>query len=348
MNMTLSKRGDYVVRSALALARAYPTGKQRKIREVVAEMGVPQTFASQILSDLVRAGIARSKAGKDGGYRLARPPEQIPLVEVVEAGEGPLRAERCALGDGPCRWESVCPLHETWTTATDALREVLATATLADLANRDVALEEGRLVAPADSHRHASPSVPVDDFVQVEAACAVIGSCLGREHLVSEAVASAYQQADELRRSLFPGGTPWFPVDLSTSCSPGSRAVPPSAANGGAPADDPCVAMSLSFEGTGHREESSHGDLELVATSLDPARTELRAIGKLRLPPLPLAPEHDEISRRLAQVMVRTLLRRLAQEIEGQAGTPDPTRHARSGGAAPVTTGVQPASELRH
>jgi len=64
----LSKRGDYVVRSALSLARAWPAGESRKIREVVAEMGVPRTFASQILADLVRAGLATSKSGKDGDF----------------------------------------------------------------------------------------------------------------------------------------------------------------------------------------------------------------------------------------------------------------------------------------
>ena len=153
MNMTLSKRGDYVVRSALCLARAYKSGNYRKIREVVNAMGVPQTFASQILAELVRAEIATSKAGKNGGYRLIRPPESITLLEVVEAGEGPLRPERCALGEGPCRWDLVCPLHETWVTAIAALRNTLAEATLATLVDRDEALEAGTYPAIADSHR---------------------------------------------------------------------------------------------------------------------------------------------------------------------------------------------------
>jgi Rrf2 family protein len=165
MNMTLSKRGDYVVRSALALARAWPSGEQRKIREVVAEMGVPPTFASQILADLVRAGLAVSKAGKDGGYRLARPPEEISILSVVEAGEGPLRSERCALGDGPCRWDAVCPLHETWRAATDALRLALEASTLAELAERDRMLGDGEVGAPADSHRHGTTSVEVEDWI---------------------------------------------------------------------------------------------------------------------------------------------------------------------------------------
>lgn len=153
VDLTLSKRGDYVVRSAIALARAYDGAGWRKIREVVEETDVPQTFAPQILTTLVRAGLADSRSGRDGGYRLTRSSEVISLLEVVEAAEGPLRPEHCALGDGPCRWDAVCPLHETWRSASDALREALATTTLATLAARDQALGVSSLPRVPDSHR---------------------------------------------------------------------------------------------------------------------------------------------------------------------------------------------------
>jgi Rrf2 family iron-sulfur cluster assembly transcriptional regulator len=143
VNLTLSKRGDYVVRSALCLARAHESGEYRKIREVVADMGVPRTYASQILNSLVLVGLAESRAGKDGGYRLSRRPDSISVLEVVEAGEGPLKPQRCALGDGPCRWEAVCPMHEIWS-------DELASTTLANLAARDLALERGEHLEPAD------------------------------------------------------------------------------------------------------------------------------------------------------------------------------------------------------
>lgn len=154
--MTLSNRGDYVVRSAICLAKRYPAGEPVKLRDVVADTEVPATFAPQILGDLVRAGIATSKAGRDGGYRLARHPDEISLLEVVESAEGELRAERCALGDGPCRWDDVCPMHETWTAATSALRETLGRETLAALAARDEAISSGAVAPPADSHRRAT------------------------------------------------------------------------------------------------------------------------------------------------------------------------------------------------
>lgn len=133
VNVTLSRRGDYVLRSALALARAHRAGEHRKIREVVAEMGVPSTFASQILADLVHAGLASSKAGRDGGYRLRRSPAEISLLELVEAAEGPLCPDDCAAVDGACPLDATCPLRATWQRAVEALRSVLATTTLEDL-----------------------------------------------------------------------------------------------------------------------------------------------------------------------------------------------------------------------
>jgi Rrf2 family protein len=168
MNLALSKRGDYVVRSAICLARAHGSGEPKKLRQVSAEMGVPRTFVSQILGDLLHAGLAVSFFGKDGGYRLARPPAEVSLLEIVEAGEGTLDPPRCALGWVPCRWEDVCPLHETLGRGRESLRAVLAATSLAELAERDQAIEAGTYPVPADAHRRAARTVPAADTVQVE------------------------------------------------------------------------------------------------------------------------------------------------------------------------------------
>jgi len=153
VNLRFSRRGDYVLRSAIRLARAYDAPEPTKLREISAEMDVPRSFVSQILGDLLRAGLAVSSFGAHGGYRLARAPETVSLLEVIEAGEGPLVADQCALGQGPCYWQAVCPLHETWVIATSALRSALATTTLAELSVRDRALLSGSYPVPADAHR---------------------------------------------------------------------------------------------------------------------------------------------------------------------------------------------------
>jgi Rrf2 family protein len=153
MQLTLSKRGDYVVRAAIALARAAPSGGYRKIREVAEEMDLPRPYTPQILNLLAKAGLAEAKAGQQGGYRLRRDPEAISLLEVVEAGEGPLRPARCSLRGGPCHWDDMCALHPAWEQATQALRHSLAATTLASVAEVDERLEAGRFPVPPDAHR---------------------------------------------------------------------------------------------------------------------------------------------------------------------------------------------------
>ena len=139
MNLSLSRRGDYVVRAAMCLATAHGSGRLCTLRQVSEEMTVPRTFVPQILSDLVRSGLAISTPGAHGGYRLARPPSEVRLLEVVEAGEGPLVFSGCVRGDHPCSGRAVCPLQETWTEASARLRSSLESTTLADLVRRDQA-----------------------------------------------------------------------------------------------------------------------------------------------------------------------------------------------------------------
>lgn len=153
MDLTLTRRGDYVVRAAIALARAFPQGGYRKIREVAEEMRLPRAYTPQILNLLAQAGMAEARAGQQGGYRLRRDPATISLLEVVEAAEGPLRPERCTLRDGPCRWEDMCPLHPAWERAVDSLRGTLQATTLASVSLVDAALAAGRYPVPPQSHR---------------------------------------------------------------------------------------------------------------------------------------------------------------------------------------------------
>jgi Rrf2 family protein len=153
VDLTLTKRADYVVRAAIALARASSRGEFRKTREVSEEMGLPLRYTPQIMNLLVRAGLAEARAGQRGGYRLLRPPERISLLELVETGEGPLRPDRCTLRGGPCRWQDFCPLHSTWEEAGHEFAQILESRSLASIAAVDSLLESGGIPAPADSHR---------------------------------------------------------------------------------------------------------------------------------------------------------------------------------------------------
>lgn len=154
MDLTLSKRGDYVVRAALSLADGWLAGTpDRKAREVVEEMGLPVTYTSQIFGLLIRAGLVSARAGRAGGYRLTRRPDSITLLEVVEAGEGPLAPDQCTLRGGPCRWTDVCAVHPAWGRLTAAVRQALSETNLAAVALADQAIAEGTMAIPSDAHR---------------------------------------------------------------------------------------------------------------------------------------------------------------------------------------------------
>ncbi|RLC56664.1 MAG: hypothetical protein DRI30_05515 [Chloroflexi bacterium] len=137
MDLNLTKRGQYVVRTAIALARAHDKG-YLKTREIAAAMNVPGQYAPQVLVLLRKAGLTESRSGASGGHRLARPPDRISLLDIVRAAEGEIDESACILSGGPCGHGNECILHRPWLSAQNALLAALASTTLESLA----ALEE--------------------------------------------------------------------------------------------------------------------------------------------------------------------------------------------------------------
>jgi Rrf2 family protein len=138
MDLQLTRRGDYAVRAAIGLAKAGSWGEFRKLREVSSEMRIPLHYTQEILTLLMRAGLAEARAGKGGGYRLMRNPDDITLLEIVEAAEGPLSLERCTLSGGPCRREeTVCAVHAYWEQANAAFVSALRGRRLSKIVDLD-------------------------------------------------------------------------------------------------------------------------------------------------------------------------------------------------------------------
>lgn len=144
MDLTLSKAGDHAVRASIALAGAWGEGQWVTIDEVAEEMDLPRSYTPQILGMLARAGLAESKPGRGGGYRLSRSPAKISLLEVVEAAEGAIGTTRCPLAGGPCRWDDACAVHATWHKATEGIRTTLQRSSLQEIARADRELGVGR------------------------------------------------------------------------------------------------------------------------------------------------------------------------------------------------------------
>ena len=137
--MQVSAKTDYALRAAAELARAATEGTGPVKGEWISEaQGIPKKFMENILHDLKRAGIVRTRRGASGGYWLARPPEDIPLAEVIRAVEGPLanvRGEWPEAVEYPGAAES---LQQVWIAVRANLRAVLESVTLADLVDGDL------------------------------------------------------------------------------------------------------------------------------------------------------------------------------------------------------------------
>ncbi len=149
MRIALGHKGDYSVRAVLDLARHYGQGR-RKSREIASEMEIPRKYLPQVLANLIHHGLLVSAAGPKGGYSLARTPADISLLDVVEAAEGPVEVKQCALRGGPCDWDRVCPLHESWARGQALLSQHLAATSFAALAENDARIEGGTYDVPTD------------------------------------------------------------------------------------------------------------------------------------------------------------------------------------------------------
>ncbi|REK15898.1 MAG: Rrf2 family transcriptional regulator [Planctomycetota bacterium] len=97
--MKLSRTVAYAVQATLQLADA-PPGAPVPCSQLAATGHMPERFLLQILRHLVNHGILHSTRGVDGGYSLERPPQEISLLEVIEAIDGPLVATIPTTDDG--------------------------------------------------------------------------------------------------------------------------------------------------------------------------------------------------------------------------------------------------------
>jgi Rrf2 family protein len=142
MRLELTRRGDYAVRTMLALARIddeaspaeRPGGGRLSVARIAAAEAIPPRILPSVMLRLVRAGLVEARTGRSGGYRLARRADRISLLEIIEAIEGDTRRRDCILRGGPCLANGRCSVHGVFSSAEDALRDSLAEATLADAA----------------------------------------------------------------------------------------------------------------------------------------------------------------------------------------------------------------------
>ena len=122
--LRISARVDYGLQALVALARA---GAHPTTAAALSEDGdLPYRYLSSTLADLRRAGLVEARRGNDGGYQLARPADEITVVDVICALDGQLLDVRSV--------PSTCaPVEGVWARAEAALVDALGAITLSEL-----------------------------------------------------------------------------------------------------------------------------------------------------------------------------------------------------------------------
>lgn len=129
--MKLTPAAELAVRGILVLAQEHGQGPTT-LAEVCRRRDLPREYLTKIFASLSRSGLITPIRGKGGGYVLARPPESISLLEVIEAVEGPIALNFCQQDPPQCEQDH-CPVRPIWTDIQEYIRTRLGAQTLGDL-----------------------------------------------------------------------------------------------------------------------------------------------------------------------------------------------------------------------
>jgi Rrf2 family protein len=141
--LRINRETDYAIRVILALAE-YPREEIVPSAVIRQRMQLPEALSLQIISHLAKLHLINSYPGRNGGIKLAHPPSEISLLEVIQAMEGPLVLSDCLEEGHHCVLAPGCPVQRYWIGLQAKIEGELATANFQEL------LEDRLPLAPSD------------------------------------------------------------------------------------------------------------------------------------------------------------------------------------------------------
>lgn len=139
--LRVSRLADYA--SAVMACLARHPGEVLPAIQVGEETRLEPPTVSKLLKQLTRAGLVESFRGANGGYRLARPAQDISLAEIVEALDGPIGLTECSIGNAGCERRPYCDVARDWQGVGAAIDSALRAVSLADMLRRQPAAAHG-------------------------------------------------------------------------------------------------------------------------------------------------------------------------------------------------------------
>jgi Rrf2 family protein len=138
--MNISAKSRYAVRALVELAQ-HNEGTPVPIADIAARRDIPLQFLEQLFSSLRKAGILNSHRGVRGGFSFKKLPEDVSVLDVVEALDGNVAPSACTSG-APCDKRERCVVQEVWFDVKNNLESVLGAANIADLAYKESLMQE--------------------------------------------------------------------------------------------------------------------------------------------------------------------------------------------------------------
>jgi Rrf2 family protein len=132
--MQITRQADYAIRAMVYLAQL---GAEHRAAtsQIALDKKIPPSFLAKIVSQLSVAGLLQTSRGAHGGVSLARSPEQITLLDVVEAIDGPILLNECVGENGTCVFGDSCLIRPIWCDAQKELVERLRSTSFSLFAN---------------------------------------------------------------------------------------------------------------------------------------------------------------------------------------------------------------------
>ena len=128
--MQITRQADYALRAMVYLS-SLKTDQKAATSLIAEKQEIPPSFLAKIVSQLSIAGLINTARGARGGVSLARPADEISVLDVVEAIDGPVYLNECTKIANDCPFLDTCPLKGMWCEARDELIERLSSATFA-------------------------------------------------------------------------------------------------------------------------------------------------------------------------------------------------------------------------
>jgi len=141
--MKISTKGRYGLRILLDLATHQNKGPVN-LSDISKRQGISEKYLWQVINLAKAAGLINSARGPKGGYTVAKPTDQITVLEIISALEGPIVLVDCLDKPESCNRNDSCVTREVWGKIGDSMKKTMAGITLQELVNKQEAQETGQ------------------------------------------------------------------------------------------------------------------------------------------------------------------------------------------------------------